>query len=112
MGTTSAGRGRSTSVSGPFKIDPLKAGSHTVTLIRSGYETKILTIHVVKNRTAISEHSLRRHVQVRTRGNPEGLHVGYLERLFENGNVKLEIKPGVFRTFTKSQVKAIEPYQL
>ena len=45
---------------------------------------------------------------IRTGQNAEDIFRGIVRERFDNGNIKLEIEPGIFKTFTPNEILSIE----
>lgn len=115
MGTTQRGTDGSDVVSRPLQIDMLSQGSHTLQLVREGYTFSNKRFFIRMDEVTALDESLERqfipNVLLRTGNGPDEVITGVLIRRFNNGSVELEIRKGVFRTFSRSEYISIEPLE-
>lgn len=111
MGTTRA-RG-SDVISEPLQVDLLSQGAHTLQLVREGYLFENKRFMVAKDEVTALEESLRRifipNTVVRIGEGQDRAITGRLHRRHPNGDVELEVREGIFRTFSASDIRSIEP---
>ncbi|MFH1968742.1 MAG: PEGA domain-containing protein [Verrucomicrobiota bacterium] len=110
-GTT---RGRR-SISEQLPIDFVPRGKRMLQFTRPGYFTITRTVDIQPKQTMILHEKLKLRpvpfvpsVIIRTGQNAEDTFRGIVRERFENGNIKLEIEPGIFKTFTPTEVLSIE----
>lgn len=100
-------------VSRPLIIDMLSQGSHTLQLIREGYSFETKRFFITKDQVTALEETLDRkfipNVVLRIGNGPDDAITGVLQRRFPNGDVELEIRKGVFRTFQFGTFLSVEP---
>lgn len=113
MGTTKPGLDRSDVVSSPLMIDMLSQGSHTLQLVREGYSFETKRFFITKDKVTALEETLMRkfipNVLLRIGTGKDDVITGVLQRRHINGDVELEIRKGVFRTFPKDSFISLEP---
>jgi len=92
-----------------FSLPLVPVGTHELTLTKPGYYPLTATITVVRNETLTGHHALPRrfipNCQVQTR--TEVYRGLLIERNPES--LKLEIRPGIFKTLQLSEVTSITP---
>lgn len=115
MGTTAPGSDESDVVSRPLTIDMLSQGSHTLQLVREGYTFETKRFFITKDEVTALDEILERkfipNVILRIDDGPDGAITGVLQRRHFNGDVELEIRKGVFRTFNKGTYISLDPLQ-
>ena len=113
MGTTTVPEGRSDRVSLPLQVEMLSRGSHTLQLVREGYTFENKRFFIQKDEVTTLEETLRRKfipdVLVRTGEGQDNMLTGVLIRKHLNGDLELEIRPGVFRTIRADEIVSVEP---
>jgi hypothetical protein len=113
MGTTEAASGRTDRVSLPLQIDLLSKGAHTLQLVREGYTFANKRFFIQQDQVTTLEETLDRkfipNVLVRTGEGEDRTLTGVLIRKHTNGDLELEIRPGVFRTIPAAEVISVEP---
>ncbi|WFB35646.1 PEGA domain-containing protein [Kiritimatiellota bacterium B12222] len=113
MGKTRPGADGSDVVSSPLMIDMLSQGSHTLQLVREGYTFQTKRFFITKDQVTTLEETLERKFIPNTLlrlGNGEGeVITGVLLRRHPGGDVEMEIRKGVFRTFPSGSYISIEP---
>ncbi len=113
MGTTQPGSDASDVVSRPLLIDMLSQGSHTLQLIREGYEFETKRFFITMDQVTALDESLERqfipNVLVRIGAGRDDVITGVLERRHPNGDLQIEIRKGVFRTIPNGSYISIEP---
>lgn len=82
---------------------------------RPGYFNITRTVDIQPKQTVILHEKLKLRpvpfvpsVIIRTGQNAEDTFRGIVRERFDNGNIKLEIEPGIFKTFTPAEVLSIE----
>jgi hypothetical protein len=111
---TTRGRPHS-SISEQLALDFVPRGKRTLQFARPGYfnVTRTVDIHP-KQSVILHEKLIPRPVPfiptviIRTGQNPEDTFRGIVRERFENGDIKLEIESGIFKTFTPAEVMSIE----
>lgn len=115
MGTTQRGTDGSDVVSRPLQVDMLSQGSHTLQLVREGYSFETKRFFIRMDEVTALDETLERqfipNVLIRIGNGPDDVITGVLIRRYNNGSVELEIRKGVFRTFTRSEYIDIEPLE-
>jgi len=113
MGTTEAPADRTDRVSLPLQIDLLSRGSHTLQLVKEGYSFENKRFFIEKDKVTALEETLERkfipNVLVRIGAGEDRTLTGVLVRKHINGDVELEIRPGVFRTILARDIISVEP---
>jgi len=99
-------------VSEPVQVDLLTSGDHILNLVKPGYSYKPVNFQIeqgkIVNRT---ERLIRLFIPdtlVRTGVTADESYTGVLVRKYPNGDVELEIRPGIFKTFAAANIRAIE----
>ena len=110
-GTT---RGRR-SISEQLPIDLVPRGKRMLQFTRPGYFNIAQTVNIQPKQTVILHEKLILRpvafvpsVIIRTGQNAEDTFHGIVRERFDNGSIKLEIEPGIFKTFTPPEVLSIE----
>jgi hypothetical protein len=113
LGKTQAASDGTDVVSRPLMIDMLSQGSHTLQLVREGYSFETKRFFITKDQITALEETLERkfipNVVLRIGNGPDDAITGVLQRRFPNGDVELEIRKGVFRTFQFGTYQSVEP---
>jgi len=113
VGTTTAPEGRTDRVSLPLQVDMLSRGSHTLQLVREGYTFENKRFFIQKDKVTALEETLERRfipdVLVRTGEGQDRTITGVLIRKHLNGDLEVEIRPGVFRTILAGEILSVEP---
>ncbi len=111
MGTTRA-RG-SDVISEPLQVDLLSQGAHTLQLVREGYAFENKRFMIVRDEVTALEETLRRifipNTVIRIGTGQDQAITGRLHRRHPNGDVELEVREGIFRTFSANDIRSIEP---
>ena len=110
-GTTAADTNATTSI--PLLFEGLTPGSHTVQFIRKGYEKGSATVQIEKDQKATLTQELKRiflpDTIITVGDGPDNMYMGCVDKRFENGDVRFETKPGVFRVFRKWDIRSEKP---
>ena len=113
MGKTIPGSDASDVVSRPLMIEMLSQGSHTLQLVREGYTFETKRFFITKDQITALEETLERkfipNVLLRIGTGKDDVITGVLQRRHINGDVELETRKGVFRTFPAGSFFALEP---
>jgi hypothetical protein len=113
-GTTTNRAGSTGVISEPFVVDPLSEGNHTVQLSKKGYADKTVSVQIaidqVESETVELDKLFIPDTIVRTGTGAENTHIGRLVHRYENGDVKLEVAPGIFQDFKGEDITAVEDY--
>ena len=113
MGKTLPGTDASDVVSRLLMIDMLSQGSHTLQLVREGYTFETKRFFITKDQVSTLEETLERkfipNVILRIGHGKDEVITGVLQRRHPNGDVGLEIRKGVFRTFPADTIISLEP---
>jgi hypothetical protein len=110
-GITAPKSGDDDTVSEPLTIDPISVGQHRVKLSRKGYVDSVLKVDITKDNTTTRHEVLKRNFiadyEVRTK-NGDAVQ-GILIEIASNGDIKLEIHPGIFSTVAAKDVRSHHP---
>ncbi len=97
-------------VSKPFLVQFLSPGTHRVALSCKGYESKQFDIEVKEGKTVAGHHALVRlftpDYEVRT---STGVYRGILKDRDGQGNIRLELSPGVIKVFRANDIRFSAP---
>ncbi len=103
-------------LSDQLELDFVPSGTRTLQLTCPGYFDVTRTVEIAPRQTQILHENLRPRpvpfvptVIVRTGINPEDTFRGIIRDRYDNGDIRLEIEPGIFKTLTPSEVLSIEP---
>jgi len=79
-------------------------------LSRKGYERVTTTVEVEQKLKASlvqeMKHVFQPDILLRVGDGPNDLYTGVVSERSPNGDIKLEIMPGIFRTFKKGEIKS------
>lgn len=113
VGTTIAKPDQTDQVSEPLNVRMLASGPHDVRLTKSGYRTLTISLTVMRDRT------ITRHLQLDRMFIPDcevrtstDVVRGVLIHVDPQGNVKLEIRPGVVKIIPADQIHSRRPLRL
>ncbi|MGA0334271.1 MAG: PEGA domain-containing protein [Kiritimatiellia bacterium] len=113
MGKTLPGSDASDVVSRPLIIDMLSQGSHTLQLVREGYTFETKRFFITKDEVTALEETLERkfipNVILRIGEGPDDVITGVLQRRHLNGDIEMEVRKGIFRTFPMGSYLSLEP---
>ena len=113
-GATVAKAGETDRVSEPLTIDFLSAGSHKVLLSKKGCYDVSFEVAIEKDKTVTRHQQMKQRFipdcEVRT--TKDESFKGVLVEVDPQGNVKLEIKPGIFRSIPAKEVKLRMPLRM
>ncbi len=105
-------------ISAQLTLDLVPRGAHKLQLTKPGYFDQTATVDI-SNQTAILHYKLTpRPVRfvpttiVRTGPGAEHAFRGVIRERFANGDLKLELEPGIFKTFKASEIQSIEALKL
>ena len=103
-------------ISTQLTIDLVPKGSHQIQLTKPGYYDFTTNVNLAPNQTVILHQKVVLRpvrfvptVIVHTGPGAEHAFPGIIREKFANGDLKLEIRPGIFKDFKKSEVLSIEP---
>lgn len=106
---------RQDAISEQLKIDFVPRGKRLLQFTRPGYFNLTQTVNIQPKQTVILHEKLKLRpvpfvptVIIRTGNNAENTFHGIIRERFADGNVKLEIEQGVFKTFTPAEILSIE----
>jgi len=107
MGTTPVQDNRTDRVSSEsLRIDRIPTGERELQLVRSGYRTRTETVTIVRDQTTIEHYTLDRlfipNFEVITASE---VYRGVLESIDANGNVRLELRPGIMKTIQREEIR-------
>ncbi|MDD5678096.1 MAG: PEGA domain-containing protein [Kiritimatiellae bacterium] len=104
------------SISEQLPIDLVPRGKRVLQFTRPGYFDLTRTIDIQPKQTIILHEKLKLRpipfvpsMIIRTGINAENTFRGIVRERFANGDIKLEIEPGIFKTFTPAEILSIEP---
>lgn len=110
VGVTKAKPDQTDKVSEPLTIDTVSTGERQFQLTKKGFVSKTMSVNVEKDKTATVHQSLERrfipNYKIRT---PSDTFTGVLVDIDPKGNVKMEVRPGIFKTFQKGDIRAQQP---
>jgi len=110
IGVTTAREGQTDRVSEPLRLDLLSEGEHTLQLSKKGYFSRERTVEITRSETVTVHETLKKRfipdVEVRT---DTDVYRGVLIEVDPEGNVKLEIRPGIFRTVPAAEIRSRKP---
>jgi hypothetical protein len=97
-------------------LDFVAPGRQTLQLTRQGYYDVTHTRTLAQGQTEIIHEKMRlRPVEfvpthiIRTGEGPAFTFKGIIRERFNNGDIKLEIEPGIFRTFLAAEIIEVAP---
>jgi hypothetical protein len=112
-GTTRA-RGNE-QISDQLQIDLVPRGRHQLQLTKQGYYDAQRTLDIMPKQTVILHERLVLRpvpfvpeVIIRTGNKPEDTFRGIIREKYANGDMKVEIEAGIFKTFGKGEIISIE----
>jgi hypothetical protein len=109
IGVTAAKDDAMDVVSKPLQVPLLAPGTHRVVLSKSGYEGKQFDIEITAGQTTIGHHALivqfTPNHEIRT---ATGIYRGVLKEPDAQGNIRLEISPGVIKSFRAGDVRPLK----
>ena len=109
-GITTAKANETDRISELMTVPALASGQHEVEFVRKGYHPRKVTLQVDKDKTVtIHQVMVRRFVpdcEVRT---ATEVFKGVLQEVDPQGNVKIEIRPGIIKAIPASDVKSRRP---
>lgn len=109
-GITKAPPGETDRVSEPLKITLVPIGTRTIELSKKGFFAKEFTAEVERDKTVTIQQALKRrfipNFEVRT---DEEVYRGVLIEKDPQGNVRLEVRPGVIRTIKAQDISHSQP---
>lgn len=102
-------------ISAVFTVDNLKQGQHSLQLVKKGYkfEPTNFTIEVDKStelQEKMEKFFVKDHV-VWTGTGKDNRWTGMLVERYPNGDIKMEINPGIYRDFSARDILKEEPYK-
>ncbi len=113
LGLTTAKADQTDKVSEILTLGGIPAGSHEVKFSAKGYYTKELTVDIERDQTVIPHISLKRrfipNCEVRT---ATEVYQGVLVLVDPEGNIKLEVNPGVMKVIDAAEVVSRKPIRV
>lgn len=110
VGTTDSGTNRTDRISEVLRVDLVPIGTHLLLLSKPGYFERKREITVEKDKTLSVDEVMRRrfipNFEVRT---DDDVIRGVLVEIDPLGNVKLEVRPGIFKTVPGTDVRLRRP---
>lgn len=111
-GMTAGRPDQSDQISDPLRIEMLSAGTHQLKLVRKGYYEVARPVEIEKDKTTTVHEKLKRRFvpdyEVRT---ATEVVRGVLLQIEPNGNVKIELRPGIIRTIPAPEIRSKGPIQ-
>ena len=96
-----------------LQVDSLVEGKHAVQLSKKGYASKTITIDIEKGKTAEIHETLQRRFVIDCEvSTAKEVFRGYLVEKDPFGNIKLELKPGVFKVIPAKDVRTVLPVKV
>lgn len=103
-------------ISEQLAIDRVPRGPRKLQMTKPGYYDLTVNVEVAPNQTVILHEKLvARPVTfipttiIRTGAGAEHTFQGIVREKYDNGDIKFEIEPGIFRTFKASEIRSLEP---
>lgn len=103
-------------LSDQFTVDLVPQGQHKLQFTRQGYFDATKAVEVKPNQNIILHEKLRPrpvpfvpNIIIRTGTDAEHMFRGVVREKYANGDIKVEIEPGIFQTFKASEIIATEP---
>lgn len=94
----------------PLIVENLEPGSHSVVMTRKGYEKATAAVEIVKSQKAALSQDMKRlfipDILLHTGNGPHDMYTGVLIERCPNGDLRVEVKPGIFRRFSKSEIRS------
>ncbi len=113
-GVTRGKVGEPTLPSQPYTLERLSTGTHEIRLAKDRYEDMLIQVEVKADDTVKRSVELTRRfvhdIVVHTGSGAAAAHTGMLDRRYENGDVRVELKQGIYRLFRKAEITSVEPY--
>ncbi len=113
LGLTVANTNEADTVSDILTIPGISAGTHEIKFMAKGYFTKKITINIERDKTAIRHIKLKRRFipdcEVRTKTD---VYRGILVMVDPEGNIKMEVHPGVMRVIDAADVVSRKPLRM
>lgn len=110
VGATTAKQDTTDRISDVFQLDLLIVGPHQLQLSKKGYFSRKFPIEMEKDQTIVLHQKLKRrfipNYELRT---ATGVIEGLLIHVDPKGNVRMEMRPGVFKTFPANDVRSLKP---
>ncbi len=105
--------GESDVLSLPLTIDLVARGRRTLQLSRQGYYPLEITVEIEAGRTVTRHERLRRRfipdTRIRIGTGPSDVLIGIVTQRYPNGDIEIEIRPGIFRTVEKQRILSEDP---
>ena len=103
-------------ISEQLTIELVPKGAHKLQLTKPGYFDLTTSVDVASNQTVILHEKLTARpvpfiptVMVRTGSGAEHTFRGIIREKYDNQDIKLEIEPGIFKTFKASEIISLDP---
>jgi len=113
VGTTTASE---SGISQQLTLEDLSQGQHKIQLVKPGYFEVVKTVEVQANQPSVLHCKLVArptpfvpNIMIRTGIGAENTFKGVLRNRYSNGDVQVEIEPGIFRTFKAREIQAQDP---
>ncbi|MBU4248637.1 MAG: PEGA domain-containing protein [Verrucomicrobia bacterium] len=103
-------------ISEQLTIERVPQGPRKLQMTKQGYYDLTANVEVAFNQTVILHEKLMARpvtfiptVIVRTGSGAEHTFQGIVREKYDNGDIKFEIEPGIFKTFKASEIQSLEP---
>lgn len=94
-------------------IDPVARGTRTVQLSRPGYFPTEFQVEIEAGKTVTRHERLQRRfipdTRIRIGDGPGDQETGIISQRFPNGDIEIEVRPGIFRTIERHRIRSVEP---
>jgi len=113
-GVTVAKSSETDRVSEPLSIDFLSAGPHKVQFVKKGYFDADADVSIEKEKTSVRHQPMKQRFipDCELRTTKDEVFKGVLAEVDAQGNVKIELRPGVFKVIPAKDVKMRMPLRL
>lgn len=102
-------------ISDQLQIDFIPKGRHQLQFTKKGYYDLRRTVEIMPKQTVILHEKLVLrpvpfvpNVIIRTGDKPEQTFRGIIREKYTNGDMKVEVEPGIFKTFGKTEIISME----
>jgi hypothetical protein len=106
-------------VSEQLQLDFIPKGQHTLQFTRQGFYNIQRTVDIMPKQTVILHEKLGMrpvpfipNIIIRTGDLPEQTYRGVIIEKYANGDMKVEVEKGIFKTFRKSEIVSMEAIPL
>jgi hypothetical protein len=100
-------------ISEPLQVELLTQGAHSLQLVREGYIFENKRFMIARDQVTTLDETLRRifipNTILRIGDGQDQAITGRLHRRHPNGDVEMEVREGVYRTFPAAEIRSLEP---